>query len=161
MSTGSSPSGSGRQAPSRDACIFCGIVAGRVRSSRILETPRLLAIVPLHPKSRGHCLVIPKRHAIRMHDLPDTTVREIAVTLKRLAAAMDLRSYNLLQNNGPHANDRGVPPTPLVVDHVHFHLIPREAADGVRITARSRSNPTRKELDRMASWIRRRLQPTP
>lgn len=166
MSTGSSPSASGRRAPrSKPRCVFCEIVAGRAPVSRVLETRRLLVLVPLHPKCDGHCLVVPKAHATRMHDLPDATLREAAVTLKRLASAMDLTSYNVLQNNGPHSNDPGVRPRQAVADHVHFHLIPRARGDRIRITARSSSAPTREELDRMAARIRdrfeRREPPTP
>ncbi len=93
-----------------------------------------------------------------MHGLPDATLREAAVTLKRLAKAMDLTSYNLLQNNGPHSNDPGARRRRPVVDHVHFHLIPRSQGDRIRIMAVSTSAPTRNELDRMARRIRARLE---
>ncbi len=93
-----------------------------------------------------------------MHELPDATLREAAVTLKRLARAMNLTSYNLLQNNGSHSNDPGVRRRRPVVDHVHFHLIPRSRGDRIRIMAVSPSAPTRDELDRMARRIRKRIE---
>lgn len=157
MSTGSSPSEFDKRGAS-SRCVFCDTVGGRAPASKVLETARLLVLVPLRPKCEGHCLVIPKQHAVRMQDLPDETLHEIATILKRLAGASNLRSYNILQNNGPHSNDPGVRRQPSI-EHVHFHLIPRTKGDGIRIMAGSTLAPSRHELDRMAARIRRKLEP--
>ena len=44
-------------------CVFCGIVAGVVESSRVYEDEQLLAFMDIRPLTRGHLLVIPKMHA--------------------------------------------------------------------------------------------------
>ncbi len=64
-----------------------------------------------------------------MDEVPEATLMEIAVTLKRLARALGLRSYNVLQNNGPYSNDPGVSRDRSSAHHVHFHLIPRTRRD--------------------------------
>ncbi len=158
MSTASSPSASGSRARSSSSpCILCDIVRGRAPAPRVLETGRILVIVPLHPKSDGHCLVIPKRHYARLHEVPDATLAEIILTVKRLAKGMDLSSYNILQNNGQHAYDPGVRPRGPPIEHVHVHVIPRRRKDGVRITRPDSPERTRDERNRMAAGIRRRL----
>jgi histidine triad (HIT) family protein len=157
MSTASSRSAFADRATSGTSCPFCDIVAGRAPASRVFETKETVALVPIHPKSEGHCLVIPKRHVTRMHGLPDPTLMEIVGGLRRLAQAVGGASYDILQVNGPDANDPGVQPRD-PIDHVHFHLIPRSAGDGVRIMTPAPAHPSRSELDRMASRIRDALR---
>ncbi|GAA6063466.1 hypothetical protein JCM10212_006328 [Sporobolomyces blumeae] len=52
-----------------------------------------------------------------LHDLPDEHLTDILKNLKKIAVAQGLENYNILQNNGRIAHQ--------VVDHVHFHLIPK------------------------------------
>lgn len=159
MPTGSMPSESGRRPPpSRAACIFCDIISGRAPASRILETRRVLVLIPIRPKSDGHCLVVPKQHATRLDAVDDDTLREMAIVVKRLAKAMHLRSYNVLQNSGPESNDAGVPHDRPFIEHVHVHLIPRQGGDGIRVMDASSTAPSREMLDRMAARVRRKLR---
>lgn len=76
------------------------------------------------PTSPGHALIIPKFHGAKLHNIPDEHLSEILPIAKRIAIALDLNidseqgdGYNFLQNNGRIAHQ--------VVDHVHFHLIPK------------------------------------
>lgn len=46
-----------------DDCTFCGIVAGRLPSFRVLEDEHTLAFLDIRPASRGHTLVVPREHA--------------------------------------------------------------------------------------------------
>ncbi|MGB7571804.1 MAG: HIT domain-containing protein [Methanothrix sp.] len=52
-------------------CIFCDIIEGKAQSYRIFEDELSLAILDINPFSRGHCLVIPKRHVPWWHELSD------------------------------------------------------------------------------------------
>lgn len=76
------------------------------------------------PTAPGHALVIPKYHGAKLHNIPDEHLAEILPIAKRIAIALDLNidspegeGYNVLQNNGRIAHQ--------MVDHVHFHLIPK------------------------------------
>ncbi len=141
----------------RPRCVLCDIALGRAPASKILETKRILAIVPLRPKSVGHVLVISKAHAERMHDLPRETLHEIVDALAKIARALDLGSYNILQNTGPGSDGPKGPPPSERINHVHVHLIPRDVGDSLDILSRSTSSPSRDELDRRARAIRERL----
>ncbi|KAH3663656.1 hypothetical protein OGAPHI_005057 [Ogataea philodendri] len=73
---------------------------------------------------KGHLLVIPKYHGAKLHNVPDEYLADILPVTKKLVKALDLEidspegvGYNVLQNNGRIAHQ--------VVDHVHFHLIPK------------------------------------
>ncbi len=43
-------------------CIFCSIISGEAKSYQIDENKEAIAILELNPVSRGHILVIPKKH---------------------------------------------------------------------------------------------------
>ncbi|KAJ2305884.1 Adenosine 5'-monophosphoramidase, partial [Coemansia sp. RSA 2704] len=65
----------------------------------------------------GHALVIPKYHAEKLHQLPDEFLAETMPIAKKIAAALGVDNYNVLQNNGKLAHQE--------VPHVHFHVIPK------------------------------------
>ncbi|WWD05398.1 hypothetical protein V865_003475 [Kwoniella europaea PYCC6329] len=89
---------------------------------KLLETDTIFAFMDIGPIARGHCLVIPKHHAAKLSDLPDDQTKDIIPALKKLAIATGAENYNILQNNGRPAHQ--------VVDHVHFHVIPKYADRG-------------------------------
>ena len=109
------------------ACIFCSIVSGQIPSLKVFENDSVLAFLDINPISDGHTLVIPKAHYARLHECPAETLAEVAKVLNKLAIAVvqavGANDYNVLCNNGPSSGQ--------VVEHVHFHIIPRKAGDGV------------------------------
>lgn len=99
-----------------------------IPSLKIYETPKTLAFMDIGPTAPGHALVIPKYHGAKLHNIPDEHLVEILPIAKRIAIALDLTidspegdGYNVLQNNGRIAHQ--------MVDHVHFHLIPKKTKD--------------------------------
>jgi histidine triad (HIT) family protein len=108
-------------------CVFCKIVAGRVPCQRLFENEQVLAFLDINPLCPGHAVVIPKAHAERLEQLDPSVSAEIARRLGPLArgilSATGAADYNILQNNGPASGQ--------VVPHVHFHIIPRSAGDGL------------------------------
>ncbi|SCU91619.1 LADA_0F11034g1_1 [Lachancea dasiensis] len=106
------------------ACIFCKIIKGEIPSFKLIETKHSFSFLDIQPTADAHVLVIPKHHSAKMHQLPDEYLADILPVAKKLAIALDLTNespegvgYNILQNNGRIAHQ--------VVDHVHFHLIPK------------------------------------
>lgn len=110
-----------------DDCIFCKIVAGQIPATKIYEDDIILAFLDIGPVSDGHALVICKQHFEKLHDCPPELLAEVALRLGKIAkavsAGMKSDGYNLLCNNGRAAGQ--------LVDHLHFHIIPRNANDGV------------------------------
>ncbi|KAK9421186.1 putative HIT domain-containing protein [Seiridium unicorne] len=114
---------------SNAACIFCKIIKGEqpqfnlyyvaceIPSFKLFESDKTFAFLDISPLSRGHALVIPKYHGAKLLDIPDDHLSEILPVAKKLAKASGANDYNLLQNNGRIAHQ--------VVDHVHFHIIPK------------------------------------
>ena len=108
-------------------CIFCKIVAGQIPSMSVLETKSVLAFMDIGPLAEAHLLVIPKRHFVRLDEMPEHEVQDLTALLPRLARAVlkvtEAEGYNILQNNGQVAGQ--------AVEHVHFHVIPRKESDGL------------------------------
>lgn len=103
------------------ACIFCAIVAGRAEQTRVWEGADAIAIRPRpNPKNDGHLLIIPKRHVAHAAEDP--------ALFGRMAAwaaflAIGTKHFNIYTSAGSHASQ--------TVFHLHVHLIPREADDGI------------------------------
>ena len=112
---------------SADDCIFCKMAAGQVPIVKIYEDDAVLAFLDIGPVSDGHTLVIPKQHFEKLHDCPAELLGRVSSRLGKIAgavaAAMNSDGYNLLCNNGRAAGQ--------LIEHVHFHIIPRNAGDGV------------------------------
>eukprot|EP01125_Pyxidicula_operculata_P005955 TRINITY_DN2079_c0_g1_i1.p1 TRINITY_DN2079_c0_g1~~TRINITY_DN2079_c0_g1_i1.p1 ORF type:complete len:149 (-),score=16.08 TRINITY_DN2079_c0_g1_i1:31-477(-) len=111
-------------------CIFCKIIKGQIPCKKIYETEKSLAFMDINPLSDGHCLVIPKYHCEKLHELPPEEMIDVGPTLVKIAKAIGASDYNLLQNNGAKAHQ--------LVKHVHFHLIPKpDALQGLGIVWKS------------------------
>jgi histidine triad (HIT) family protein len=46
----------------QSGCVLCDIVAGNAPAYKIYEDELSLCILDIHPYTKGHCLVISKRH---------------------------------------------------------------------------------------------------
>ncbi len=112
---------------SEDDCVFCKMVAGEIPVTKIYEDEAVLCFLDIGPLSDGHTLVIPKQHFGQLHECPAEVLSQVGSQLgkiaKAVAAAMDSDGYNVLCNNGRAAGQ--------LVEHVHFHIIPRNTGDGV------------------------------
>jgi len=108
-------------------CIFCKMVAGQIPVTKLYEDDVVLAFLDINPISDGHSLVIPKQHFEKLDECPAEVLAQVASHLGRIAAAVssgvNSQGYNVLCNTGRVAGQ--------VVEHVHFHIIPRNADDGV------------------------------
>ncbi|RKY25518.1 MAG: HIT family protein [Planctomycetota bacterium] len=111
----------------KNDCIFCKMAAGQVPVTKIYEDEIVLAFLDIGPVSDGHTLVIPKQHFEKLHDCPQQLLGQVGSCLGRIARAVEVAmssdGYNVLCNNGRAAGQ--------LVEHLHFHIIPRNSGDGV------------------------------
>ncbi|MGC2359034.1 MAG: HIT domain-containing protein [Thermoplasmata archaeon] len=100
-------------------CIFCEIVAGRAPAFRVYEDDATMAFLDLFPFTRGHLLVIPKRHGARLKDFGDDDRAAVVRTLEVMCRRTERLTpdYNVALNAGSKAGQ--------IVFHLHFHVIPR------------------------------------
>src|SRR3977135_841747 len=99
-------------------CLLCRIVTGELRTRQVIETDRVIGVMnDTKPLSKGHMVFFPKRHTLRLDDMDDQDLSVVLLVIKRVATALQLENYNILQNNGALAGQ--------TVFHAHFHLIPK------------------------------------
>ncbi|MFN8185397.1 MAG: HIT family protein [Candidatus Nanopelagicales bacterium] len=111
-------------------CIFCAIVAGDLPSQQIAETQRALAFMDISPATRGHCLVIPKRHAA---DLMEIDGEDLAACTD-LAQDVARRAMDRLGADGVNLVNACGAAAWQTVFHFHIHVVPRYAgADGLQL----------------------------
>lgn len=67
-------------------CVFCAIIAGEAPAIRIYEDGGYLAILDIRPFTRGHTLVLPKRHTVDLTDTPRQDLLALLVMQAEWAA---------------------------------------------------------------------------
>jgi histidine triad (HIT) family protein len=132
-----------------DDCIFCKVLAGDLPSERIYEDEHTVAVMDINPWTRGHAVVIPRKHAENLFEIEDEELEHVAVAAKRVATTMrdrlDCDGVNLLQSNGAAAWQ--------TIFHLHFHVIPRYEDDPLELPTRPKQ-ASPEELAEVASEIR-------
>jgi histidine triad (HIT) family protein len=110
-----------------DDCIFCKIIRGEISCNKILENNTVFAFLDNNPATIGHTLVIPKEHFNTILDLPEDLLCEIIKSTQKITKAVlkatNHKAFNLIVNTGKDAEQ--------LVDHVHFHIIPRYDGDKI------------------------------
>ncbi len=101
-------------------CIFCDIVSGMASCHRICEDELSLCILDINPFTRGHSLVIPKRHVPWWHELSDEENASLFKMAKMVAEKMmhSLRPEFVCM----YARGRRIP-------HTHLFLVPTYSGD--------------------------------
>ena len=102
-------------------CPFCTLPP-----VRIVHANRLAVVIgDAYPVSRGHTLVLPKRHVRSFFDLVqaerDAVFELLDVARRDLDQTLRPDGYNIGINDGPAAGQ--------TVPHLHMHLIPRYNGD--------------------------------
>ena len=112
----------------KNDCVFCKIIAGKIKANVIADEENFLVINDAYPKTEGHCLIIPKKHYTTLLDLPSTIGSEFIDIAKKQALRLikegKAEGFNVCQNNFEIAGQ--------IVPHVHFHIIPRKKGDKIK-----------------------------
>jgi len=110
-------------------CIFCRIINQELPSYRVYEDEKTLAFLDIAPVNPGHMLVVPKKHYENMEAIPEAELKELIIAVKKIGALLKNKlgatGYNIAENNDPSAGQ--------IIPHLHFHLIPRRAGDGLEL----------------------------
>ena len=102
-------------------CAFC-----EIEPSRITNQNTLAYVTPdKYPVTRGHILIIPKRHVkdyFGLNELESSAIYKLIIEEKKnLSEDISIEGYNIGVNCGEVAGQ--------TVFHCHVHLIPRRKGD--------------------------------
>lgn len=110
-------------------CIFCKIVSGDIPSYKIYESDSILSFLDIAPVSKGHSLVIPKKHFANLEDIPENELCDLIKAVKNIGLSikkgLGVAGYNVSENNDPVAGQ--------IIPHIHFHIVPRVENDGLEL----------------------------
>jgi len=101
-------------------CLFCGIAAGQIPATIVVDGKRTVAFRDLNPQAPTHVLVVPRDH------FPDVAalaaaggglLDEVVGTAHEIAAAEGISNggYRIVFNTGQDGGQ--------TVGHVHAHLL--------------------------------------
>lgn len=106
-------------------CVFCDIVNGNLPAYKIFESENFLAFLDINPRTKGHCLVIPKQHYQSLLEIPEDKIFGLFNVTKfianRIVSKLNAKAFNICINNGKDAGQ--------VIPHLHVHIIPRYGED--------------------------------
>jgi len=68
---------------SNKECVFCSIVSGTINSIKIDENENAIAVLEINPISKGHTIVIPKKHSELADDKIQSFAEKIAEKIKQ------------------------------------------------------------------------------
>lgn len=101
--------------------IFEKILDKEIPSYKIYEDDDVYAFLDVFPITKGHTLVIPKKHFRNILDCDSDTAAKIGAVLPKIANAVkssfNADGINIFQNNESYAGQS--------VFHLHFHIVPR------------------------------------
>src|SRR5919199_2497716 len=110
-------------------CPFCKIIAGDLPGTIVQEDERTIAFMDISPATRGHALVVPRRHTRNLLTIGEDDLAACAAAAKRLAArateALGADGVSVLNSCGAAAWQ--------TVFHFHVHVIPRYEDDPLRL----------------------------
>jgi histidine triad (HIT) family protein len=132
-------------------CTFCRIVARDTPAQRVHEDELTVSFMDLFPASRGHLLIVPKRHFDDLLGADEASLVRVIANSRRIALALKRAlgpdGIGVHQLNGAAAGQ--------TVFHYHMHLIPRRMGDPLGFHGRQRAEES--ELAEVAAEIARAL----
>ena len=129
-------------------CIFCKIINKEIPCYKVYEDDLFLAFLDISQTTKGHTLVIPKKHFQNIFELEDAEKQNYLNVIQKVSTAIkkatNCEGINILNNNGEEAGQ--------TVFHCHIHIIPRYSNDSFKIEFSSSSN-TKEEFELLQNNI--------
>lgn len=102
-------------------CVFCDIIDGKIPSKIVYQDDDVLAILDISQTTKGHTLVIPKKHYANVLEMPkdefSNLISKVQVLANKIVNNLNANGCNILINTNEIAGQ--------TVMHAHVHIIPR------------------------------------
>ncbi len=131
-------------------CIFCKIAKGEIPSYKVYEDDNLIAFLDINPFTKGHTLLVPKKHIKWVWDLDEKDYLDLMSVVKRIAKVLGKKFNTEWVVEGIAGID---------VPHAHVHIIPRQIGDGLGAFPNKvlDPKPSDKEMKKIADGIRKEI----
>jgi histidine triad (HIT) family protein len=130
------------------ACPFCrqDIIVGQ----SVFEGDHFRVLIDYEPRTKGHLLLVTKRHVAKAHELSKEEWEEIATVLPKVVGVfsgyLGTDQYIMIEKNGRSAFQQ--------VPHVHFHLFPMHSQTWAEIFDIVPRQLTNEEIENEVSTFR-------
>ena len=133
--------------------IFCKIIDGEIPCHKLYEDDDVLAFLDISQVTKGHALVISKKHYDNFLSTPQEIMHKVMDVAQRIGQVdiklLNAKGVNILSNCYPAAGQS--------VMHFHVHVIPRyDEEEGIKITMKDNSKGL--NLPAIASEIKSNLE---
>ncbi|GLK89534.1 HIT family protein [Pseudomonas turukhanskensis] len=133
--------------------IFAQIIRGDAPCYKLYEDDDVLAFLDVFPQSLGHTLVIPKRSAARnILEVDTEALAKVMAVVQKLTRViveeLEPAGVQIAQFNGAPAGQ--------TVFHIHLHIVPRYAGQGLGVHATQKADPA--ELEQLQARLLKRLE---
>ena len=117
--------------------IFCRIIDGEIPCYKLYEDDDVLAFLDISQVTKGHTLVIPKKHYDNFLTCPKSLMNKVMAVAQRIGQVsikiFGARGVNILTNCYEAAGQ--------TVKHFHVHVIPRyKEEDGFMVEMKDNSS---------------------
>ncbi len=106
-----------------NSCLFCD--KEKLKTPAISENDFCFAVFDAYPVSRGHALIIPKKHILSFFDLKEDEIVKMFSLIREVKDFLQKEyspdAFNIGINDGEVAGR--------TIHHLHIHLIPRYKGD--------------------------------
>jgi histidine triad (HIT) family protein len=123
--------------------IFTKIINGEIPCYKIAENDCFFAFLDINPLTKGHTLVVPKKHSSYIFDMADGELAEMMVFAKKVAKAIEA-NVNCLRI--------GIAVIGLEVPHTHIHLVPMKEENDLNFR-KTRPEISKEEMQEIADKI--------
>jgi histidine triad (HIT) family protein len=133
-------------------CEFCAIARGETQATIVVAESRCLAFIPKEPATRGHTLVIPRRHVSDLWSIEDDQLLASLMAMvirvgRALGPTVQPEGMNLITSAGAAASQ--------TVFHLHLHVVPRWLNDRMGDIWPEDGLPLESQAHELANALRR------
>lgn len=126
-------------------CIFCQVVEKKSPCYKVYEDDNFLAFLDIYPRTKGHTLLVPKKHYQWVYDVPN--FGEYWLTALKITKAMKKALNPYFITYLTHG---------LQVPHAHIHILPRTINETGFIP--EQKNFSSREMEEIAQKIYQELK---
>lgn len=102
-------------------CLFCDIIDHKIPCHKLYESEKVIAFLDISQVTKGHTLVLPKKHVKNLLECDNETLHEVFDVVSKLGSKIMLetgaKGMNFLSNLNEVAGQS--------ISHFHVHIIPR------------------------------------
>ena len=127
----------------KQQCLFCSIVEFQAPQYRIYEDNYFIGILDINPASKGHIIIIPKKHYKFINEIEEDFSIPIKKIVNKIYEVFQT-DVSIIINNGDKAGQK--------LPHASISIIPRYENDNIKIEWQS-NKVSEEELKELAEKL--------